>query len=159
EALGRVDVACTDKTGTLTEGLLAVRLVANSDGEVRLPGVLNANLRHVLLTAALASPRPDAADAAVHPTDIAVVQAARDAGLSASLSQERQGEEPFDPAQSFHASVVQGRLCVKGAPEELAPRCTRVRRDGDERTLDDRGRDALLDQANRLAERGLRVLM
>ena len=30
EALGRVDVACTDKTGTLTEGQLAVRLLSDA---------------------------------------------------------------------------------------------------------------------------------
>ena len=43
EALGRVDVACTDKTGTLTEGRLAVRLVADADQRsAGLPGVLDA---------------------------------------------------------------------------------------------------------------------
>jgi len=33
EALGRVDVACADKTGTLTEGRLSVGLVADSEQE------------------------------------------------------------------------------------------------------------------------------
>jgi len=33
EALGRVDVACTDKTGTLTEGKLALGLVASPNTE------------------------------------------------------------------------------------------------------------------------------
>jgi cation-transporting ATPase I len=159
EALGRVEVACTDKTGTLTEGRLVVRLVADSNEEASLPGVLAGNLRRVLLTAALASPRLGAGDAAVHPTDVAVVQAARDAGFAAELSQERQEEEPFEPAQSFHASVVGGRLCIKGAPEELVPRCSRSHRGGKDWPLDETGRQSLLEQARRLAERGLRVLM
>ncbi len=74
EALGRVDVACADKTGTMTKGRLVLSLVADSDSEAKLPGKLATDLRHVLLTAALASPHPDAPDAQAHPTDIAVVQ-------------------------------------------------------------------------------------
>ncbi len=128
EALGRVDVACTDKTGTLTVGKLALRLVADSESETLLPGELPESLRSVLLTAALASPHPEAPDANAHPTDIAVVRAAREAGLLGELRAERKAEDPFDPAQSFHATVVQGRLCVKGAPEVLAPRCRYVRK-------------------------------
>src|SRR5262249_7753582 len=45
EALGRVDVACADKTGTMTEGRLAVRLVAGAGQEATLPGELNPDLR------------------------------------------------------------------------------------------------------------------
>jgi magnesium-transporting ATPase (P-type) len=39
------------------------------------------------------------------------------------------------------------------------PRCTRLRSGGDERPVDGPGRQALLDAARKLAERGLRVLM
>jgi magnesium-transporting ATPase (P-type) len=81
EALGRVDVACTDKTGTLAEGRLALQVVADTEREGRLPGPLPESLRHVLLTAALASPHPDAPDASAHPTDVAVVRAAEREGL------------------------------------------------------------------------------
>ncbi len=159
EALGRVDVACADKTGTMTEGRLAVRLVADADREALLPGTLPEDLGHVLLTAALASPHPGAADAAVHPTDVAVIQAARAAGFGEAITQERQEEDPFAPAQSFHAAVVQGRVYVKGAPEELCPRCTHLQRRGDAQPLDDAGRQALLDHAQALAGRGLRILL
>jgi P-type E1-E2 ATPase len=76
EALGRVDVACTDKTGTLTEGRLVVSDVATPDGAPELPGSFSEPARDVLLSAALASPHPDAADAASHPTDVAVIGAA-----------------------------------------------------------------------------------
>src|SRR5205085_1297994 len=136
-ALGRVDVACTDKTGTLTEGRLAVRLVAGADREARLPGRLPEDLERVVLTAALASPHPEAADAAVHPTDVAVVRAAREAGLGRALATERIEEARFDPARSFHAARVADRLCVKGAPEVLVPRCTRWRFAHGDRPLDE----------------------
>ncbi len=159
EALGRVDVACTDKTGTLTEGRLKLRLAADFSQEISLPGMLPTNLRRMLLTAVLAGPHPDALDAAADRTDVAVIQGAQEAGLGDETRREREAHLPFDSAKSFHAAVVQGRLCLEGAAEVLVPRCDRVRRDGDEYPLDNAGRDALLAHAGRLAERGLRVLM
>jgi magnesium-transporting ATPase (P-type) len=159
EALGRVDVTCTDKTGTLTEGRLVLRLLADGDGEAFLPCELTAGLRRLLLTAALASPHPNAPDAAVHPTDLAVVRAAVWGGLEDEVRAPRQAEAPFDSARAFHASLVGGRLCVKGAPERLAARCTRLRIQGEDHALDEGLRAALLTRATRLAERGLRVLL
>ncbi len=159
EALGRVDVACTDKTGTLTEGRLKLSLVADLDDEARPSQELAAPLRDVLLTAALAGPHPDALDAETDRTDVAVVEGARAVGLGGELRLPRQAHSPFDAARSFHAAVVQGRLCVEGAAEALVPRCDRVRHEGGEVALDEVGRDELLGRARALAERGLRVLM
>jgi cation-transporting ATPase I len=159
EALGRVDVACADKTGTLTEGRLALRLVADLDEEVGLPAELPADPRHVLLTAALAGPHPDASDAATDSTDVVVSKAAGDAGLGDEMRAERESALPFDSARGFHATIVRGRLCVEGAAEALVPRCGRVRRDGDERPLNEAGKRELLARARRLSERGMRVLM
>ncbi len=161
EALGRVDVACADKTGTLTQGRLAVRVVADAQETVTLPGGhLSPGLREALLVGALASPHPDATGARSHPTDVAVVHAAEAAELGDALRVEREAESPFDPARGFHATLAPGRLCVKGAPEVLVPRCTRVRRgNGRELPLGAVRREALLDQAHELAARGLRVLM
>lgn len=171
EALGRVDVACTDKTGTLTEGRLAVSLIADTDSEASLPGEAPETLRRVILAAALASPHPDAADASAHPTDVAIVRGAESVGLEIQLRARRQKEVPFDPSRSFHAAVVRNaelsadgaatgsRLYVKGAPEALAAWCTRGWKEGREVELDDSGRAELLVHAHQLAERGLRVLM
>jgi cation-transporting ATPase I len=62
ETLGRVDVTCADKTETLTEGRLVLSLVADFEKEATVQGELPDELRRVLLTAALASPHPDAPD-------------------------------------------------------------------------------------------------
>ncbi|HET9014478.1 MAG TPA: HAD-IC family P-type ATPase [Thermomicrobiaceae bacterium] len=159
EALGRVDVACTDKTGTLTVGRLAVGLVATAERDATLPGELDPSMRRVLLDAALASPSPDAADIAAHPTDVAVVEGAVGAGLGDELRQPRDAESPFESARSFHATQAGGCVYVKGAPETVVARCARVRRGDAEEPLDADGRKRLLARADELAARGLRVLM
>src|SRR5713226_1633625 len=159
EALGRVDVACTDKTGTLTEGRLALSLVADINHEAALAGELPEDLRRVLLTAALASPHPDAPDAQSHPTDIAVIRGAQDAGLGEHLQTRRERELSFDPVRSFHATVAQGRLCIKGAPEVLISQCSRVLQREGKRPLDENDQQELLARSRHLAERGLRVLL
>lgn len=164
EALGRVDVACTDKTGTLTEGRLALELVAKPDPdaeptEASPSEAMPESLREALLTAALAGPRPDASGGSMDPTDNAVVRAAESAGLAGELGAEREAELQFKSSQGFHASVSGGRLCVEGAAEALISRCTAVRRAEGERPLDESGRQELLRRSRSLAERGLRVLM
>ncbi len=159
EALGRVDVACTDKTGTLTEGRLALGLVASPDAEAALPGELPASLRTVLRAAALASPAPDAPDFESHPTDVAVVRGALEAGLGEEIAPERLSEAPFDPARAFHATLTAEGLAVKGSPESVTARCTSVYENGEAVALDAPGRARLLAQAQALAGRGLRILM
>jgi calcium-translocating P-type ATPase len=159
EALGRVDVACTDKTGTLTEGRPAVTCVASTEGQCESPELLSDSVRPILEAAALASPHPDAPSLASHPTDVAVVQGAERAGLTAIREAPREGEAPFEPSRGVHATRSSGRLFVKGAAEVLVPRCTEERSAGRDEQLTDAGRDALLQTAERLSGEGLRVLM
>ncbi len=159
EALGRVDVACTDKTGTLTEGHLALTLIADGDQKAKMSGNLPTALRQILLTGALASPHPDASDAKAHPTDVAVIQGAVDAGLSSQIQVKHEKELSFDPVRSFHATIVQGRLCIKGAPEALISRCTSIFQNGEKRPLNESGQHEFLQHSTQLAAQGLRVLM
>ncbi|TVS15808.1 MAG: HAD family hydrolase [Planctomycetaceae bacterium] len=159
EALGRVDVACADKTGTMTEGRLGLHCISDGEQQARLADGLPESLSRILLTAALASPHPDAAGAAADSTDVAVVEGAFEAGLGEAFRGTRQEEDPFHPDQAFHATSAQGRFCVKGAVETLLPNCTRRRRGDREEPLDEAGRHALADHARHLADQGLRVLM
>lgn len=159
EALGRVDVVCSDKTGTMTRGRLQLGIVADANQESTLAEGLAKSLSYILLTAALASPHPDAQGAHAHPTDAALVQGAIAAGLREAIDSRRQAELSFDPARAFSATIAQERLCVKGAPEVILPRCRSLRQDGELRPLDEEGRAMLLKHARRLAARGLRLLM
>lgn len=158
EALGRVDIACTDKTGTLTEGRPSVQLVATIGMEGR-PGDLPSPVRRVLLAAGMATPHPDAADAAVHPTDVTVRAAAETAGFARDIRETRVAEASFDPARPFHAAVVRDVLYAKGAEEVLLPRCDRIWKDGDIVVLDDAERETVRGRSLELARRGLRILM
>jgi magnesium-transporting ATPase (P-type) len=157
EALGRIDFACTDKTGTLTEGRLALCLLGTGEEECPFPGPLSPACRELLLVAALSSPHPDAEGAGVHTTDAAILRATVSAGLGPDTRAPRIREVPFDSARAFSASVLVDRVCVKGAPERLVPRCTRLGREG--ARLDAAGRTALLERVATLAARGLRILL
>ncbi len=159
EALGRVDVTCTDKTGTLTEGRLTLVILADVDREIAWPSVLEDDWRNLLLSASLASPHPDAPYAFSHPTDSAILRAMREADLDAEVRVPRRVEVPFDSARAFYASLIDGRLCLKGAPEKLLARCTHGRVNGIDQHLDEAGRAAWLERAIRLGGRGLRVLL
>ncbi len=150
EALGRVDVACADKTGTLTAGRLELTAI---DTFGSLPE------REALLAAALASPHPDAQDAGSHPTDRAVIEAAERRGLREEIRVRRLEEARFEPARAFHASRVDGRVLVKGAAEALVQRCGSVSVRGELQPLDAGGQRALLQAAEEMASRGLRVLI
>jgi calcium-translocating P-type ATPase len=158
EALGRVDVACVDKTGTLTSGKLALTLVADASGAQASPVDLTPALQAVLRAAALASPSPEAFDAESHPTDVAVLSGARAAGVQDGLNQ-RQAETRFGPARSFHATLANGHVWLKGAVEVLAERCTQIRIGDRDEPLDSDGRARLLDRAAALAGQGLRILL
>jgi magnesium-transporting ATPase (P-type) len=159
ESLGRVDVACVDKTGTLTENRLSLQLVTGPGGERAVPTNLPKTLQHVLHCAALASPRMGSSAGSAHATDVAVVEGARLAGLATGLDERRDHEIPFDASRQFHGARINGHVYVKGSAEELTWRCARVRREGRDHELDEHGRNELLAIAHALAAEGLRVLM
>jgi Ca2+-transporting ATPase len=128
-------VIATDKTGTLTGNRLVVSGLTAPAGPER------------LLEAAVLS--ADDLD----PIDQALLRAGRKAGLDVDRRRReapRRAEFPFDRSRRLSTVVVdareEGRVVVKGAPEAVAARCAEA----------DRG--ALLAEAERLADEGLRVI-
>lgn len=159
EALGRVDVACADKTGTMTKGRLQLSLIADRQREAKITDPLSPQLQHVLLAAALACPPPDTPGVENHPTDMAVIQGAIAIGLGEQLKIPHDDDLQFDPTRSFYATHVQDHLYLKGAPEVVLPRCLWVRQNGRKRRLDERERQRLIRRSLQFAQQGLRILM
>jgi cation-transporting ATPase I len=162
EALGRVDVLCLDKTGTLTEG--RIQLVLASDGEVEqdVP-----DLDAVTLPALGAALRASAEQGgrSFDPTEQAIYRAAERLEVRADYGSPgfaRSFEVAFEAGRGYHATIGSSDaglvLDVKGAPEVVLARCTGVRRGGQRLALDEGLSAALFARAAALAARGLRVL-
>jgi cation-transporting ATPase I len=164
EALGRVNVLCTDKTGTLTEGRIELHTVV-AGGSVAPVNLLAASHREVVSAALRASPTATEGRALPHMTDRAIVRGARRLRISDQLGADgwtRAHELPFEPNRGYHATVgvAAGEwvLTVKGAPEALLGRCNwRMDRRRPVR-LESTGRRRLVEQMDRVARQGLRVL-
>src|SRR5262249_3433489 len=153
-----------DKTGTLTKGRITVQVV--SDG-ARTDDIrrLSARTRAVLDAAWRATPVGDDGEELPHATDQAVIDGATVAGLGTDGQQARWElieDLPFESARAFHAAVGRTEsgleLVVKGAPEIVLPRCASWAAPDGNTTLDDTATGRLLDDVERLARRGLRVL-
>ena len=135
EGLARVDMLCIDKTGTLTEGKLAVQRVEPIDGDERALG-------QVLAALAAADPSPNATTNAI---------AER---FYAPPDWQVSGGVPFSSARKWSASAFDARgAWFLGAPDVMLPSI-----DGDERVSDD-DEPSLRDRVRELADEGHRVLL
>ncbi|HTQ04804.1 MAG TPA: cation-transporting P-type ATPase [Polyangiaceae bacterium] len=162
EALGRVDVLCVDKTGTLTEG--RIELVEVSDGET-LQSLTDLGAVTLPVLAAALRASAERGGRSFDPTEQALYRAADRMDVRteyACTGFQRAFETSFEAGRGYHATVGNCDaglvLDVKGAPEVVLARCTGVRRGGQRQPLDGDTSAALARHAAALAARGLRVL-
>ena len=149
ENFGAMDVLCTDKTGTLTAGVVRLDRALDPTGTAS-----SRVLELAALNARLQTGLPNALDDAV-------------AGACSSLDLARwtkTEEIPYDFVRKRLTIAVregsrddgQDLLVMKGALDPILGTCTRVQ--GDDQPLDDARRARLAEQAARWGDEGYRVL-
>jgi len=134
ETLGRVEVVCFDKTGTLSENRLVVTDISARPG-------FDECL--ILERAALATPVALSEHAPLQATDAAVVN-------RAGSQPKRDRELPFRAGRAYAAGLDGDTLAVKGGPEVVLSACIEGQ--------DDVTREALLTHVHEMASQGLRVI-
>ena len=153
EDLGGMDVLCTDKTGTLTEGVVSLDAATDAEGraspEVGALAYLNAALETGI----------------ENPLDEAIVEAGRREGRT-TAGWVKIDEIPYDFIRKRLTIVVEregaGRdrlMITKGAFDTVLAACVSVQSgEGGPRALDDAAREALRGACQAMGERGFRVL-
>jgi cation-transporting P-type ATPase I len=159
EALGRVDTVCFDKTGTLTENRLRVvcSVPSTTRPKAPFPNAGDPRSAAVLRDAARATTQPHNGQGHAHATDEAILTAASSLNGHSDSEWTVLAEVPFESSRGYAAAIgTTGKgngsptLMLKGAPEEILPRCRFADPDADLAHAESLVR--------RLAEQGLRVL-
>lgn len=152
ENLGAMDILCTDKTGTLTTGLMAVHAALGPDGQPA-PSVL----KLAFLNAAFET-------GIENPLDAALLVAGGTAGLTTS-GYSKVDEIPYDFIRKRLTIVValngeEGNHLIvsKGAVASILGICASVAAPGGDRPLDPYTRGRLETLFRQKSEAGLRVL-
>ena len=150
ENFGSMDVLCTDKTGTLTEGIVRLDGALDLEGKPS-PSVLDFTYLNSQYQTGINNPLDDAISAY-----------AQKAGLKGGAEQ-KIGEIPYDFVRKCLSVVTNNAknertLITKGALENVLKICSQVQTGSESRSLDARARTAIEQRYSDWSDKGFRVL-